>query len=66
MFEDLKTEAVAAFDRIIGLELDDVALDGSLHKAPYGGYDSGAVANDFAQQGSTTSTSNGAAPRSPA
>ena len=34
VFDTLKTEAVAAFDRIIGLQLDDVALDGSLHKAP--------------------------------
>jgi hypothetical protein len=37
VFESLKTEALAAFDRIIGLDLDHVALDGSLHKAPYGG-----------------------------
>ena len=33
---NLKAEALAAFDRIVGLDLDDVALDGSLHKAPYG------------------------------
>ena len=37
VFEQLKAEALAAFDRIVGLDLDDVALDGSLHKAPYGG-----------------------------
>jgi putative transposase len=30
-------EALAAFDRIIGLDLSEVAVDGSLHKAPYGG-----------------------------
>jgi hypothetical protein len=33
VFEQLKDEALAAFDRIIGLDLDDVALDGSVHKA---------------------------------
>ena len=41
IFEALKTEAVAAFDRVVGLDLDDVALDGSLHKAPYGGEGTG-------------------------
>jgi transposase len=37
VFDALETEALAAFDRIGGLDLDDVAVDGSLHKAPYGG-----------------------------
>jgi transposase len=37
IFERLRDEATAAFDRIIGLDLDNVAIDGSLHKAPYGG-----------------------------
>ncbi len=37
VFEQLKAEAMAAFDRIIELDLGDVGLDGSLHKAPYGG-----------------------------
>lgn len=41
IFETLKTEAIAAFDRVVGLDLDDVALDGSLHKAPYGGEGTG-------------------------
>lgn len=41
VFDKLKNEAVAAFDRIIGLDLDDVAIDGSLHKAPYGGEGTG-------------------------
>jgi transposase len=31
VFESLKAEALAAFDRIVGIDLDDVALDGSLH-----------------------------------
>jgi transposase len=41
VFERLKDEAVAAFDRIIGLDLTEVAVDGSLHKAPYGGQGTG-------------------------
>jgi transposase len=41
IFDALKREALAAFDRIVGLDLDDVALDGSLHKAPYGGEGTG-------------------------
>ncbi len=41
VFDALKAEALAAFDRIIGLDLDDVALDGSLDKAPYGGEGTG-------------------------
>jgi hypothetical protein len=34
VFEQLKAEALAVFDRIIVLDLDDVAVDGSLYKAP--------------------------------
>ena len=34
MFEQVHTEALGGFDRIIGLDLDDVAVDGSLHQAP--------------------------------
>ncbi len=41
VFEQLKSEAVAASDRIIELDLADVSLDGSLHKAPYGGEGTG-------------------------
>lgn len=41
IFEKLKDEALAAFDRIVGLDLDNVAIDGSLHKAPYGGEGTG-------------------------
>jgi hypothetical protein len=39
--EQLTDEALAAFDRIIGLDLDEVALDGSVHKAPHGGEGTG-------------------------
>jgi len=41
VFETLKVEALAAFDRIVGLDVSEVALDGSLHKAPYGGEGTG-------------------------
>jgi hypothetical protein len=51
VFEQLKDEALAAFDRIIGLDLDDVALDGSLHKAPYGGEGTGPNPTDRAKLG---------------
>jgi transposase len=51
VFEQLKNEALAAFDRIIGLDLGDVALDGSLHKAPYGGEGTGPNPCDRAKLG---------------
>ncbi len=41
VFEALKSEALAAFDRIVGLDLSEVSLDGSLHKAPCGGEGTG-------------------------
>ena len=37
VFDQLVDEALAAYDKIIGLDLPDVALDGSQHKAPDGG-----------------------------
>ncbi len=51
VFDDVAAEALAAFDRIIGLDLDDVALDGSLHKAPYGGEGTGPNPCDRAKLG---------------
>ena len=51
VFERLKTEAVSAFDRIIGLDMSEVAVDGSLHKAPYGGEGTGANPTDRAKLG---------------
>ena len=47
----MKTEAITAFDRIIGLDMSEVALDGSLHKAPYGGEGTGANPPDRAKLG---------------
>lgn len=37
VFEAVAAEAIAAWDRIMGLKLDDVCIDGSIHKAPCGG-----------------------------
>jgi transposase len=51
VFDALKDEATAAFDRIIGLDLREVALDGSLHKAPYGGEGTGPNPTDRAKLG---------------
>ena len=41
VFASLCGESIAAYDRVIGLDLSDVAIDGSLHKAPFGGTRSG-------------------------
>src|SRR4029453_1317840 len=49
--EQVKVEALAAFDRIVGLDLDAVAVDGSLHKAPYGGEGTGPNPTDRAKLG---------------
>jgi transposase len=51
VFEQLKEEALAGYDRIVGLDLDDVALDGSLHKAPYGGEGTGPNPTDRGKLG---------------
>jgi transposase len=51
IFEQLRAEALAAFDRIVGLDLGDVALDGSLHKAPCGGEGTGPNPTDRGKRG---------------
>ena len=51
MFDKLLTEALAAYDRIIGLDLSEVAVDGSLHKAPCGGEGTGPNPTDRAKTG---------------
>ena len=48
VFDELCKEALAAFDRIVGLDLEEVALDGSLHKAPCGGEGTGPNPTDRA------------------
>ena len=37
VFDALMVEALAAWDRIVGLDLSEAAVDGSTHKAPCGG-----------------------------
>ena len=51
VFDQLRDQALAAFDRIIGLDLEDVALDGSLHKAPCGGEGTGPNPTDRGKLG---------------
>jgi len=51
VFDQLAGEAEAAYDRIVGLDLSDVSIDGSLHKAPYGGEDTGPNPTDRAKLG---------------
>lgn len=41
VYDAIATEALCGYDEIIGLDLSDVALDGSLHKSPTGGEGTG-------------------------
>ena len=45
------TEALDGYDRIIGLDLSDVAVDGCLHKAPVGGEGTGPNPTDRGKLG---------------
>ena len=47
----LVEEAIAAFDKVIGLDFSDVSLDGSLHKAPAGGEGTGPNPTDRGKTG---------------
>ena len=49
--ERIVAEAVAAYDKVIGLDLSDVSLDGSLHKSPCGGEGTGKNPTDRAKLG---------------
>jgi len=51
VFDQLMAECLAAYDRIIELDLDVVAIDGSLHKAPCGGEGTGKSPVDRAKLG---------------
>lgn len=51
VFDQLTAECLAAYDRIIELDLDVVAIDGSLHKAPCGGEGTGKSPVDRAKLG---------------
>ena len=51
IFDAIAQEATSAYDRIIGLDLCDVALDGSLHKSPCGGEGTGKNPTDRGKLG---------------
>jgi transposase len=51
VFEAIVEEALAGYDRIIGLDLGDVAIDGSQHKAPCGGEGTGPNCTDKGRSG---------------
>ena len=51
VFEDLLEEALGAFDRIVGLDLTEVAVDGSAHKAPSGGPGTGGNPTEGGESG---------------
>jgi transposase len=51
VFEAIAEEALAAYDKIIGLHLDDLAVDGSQHKAPAGGEGTGPNCTDKGRSG---------------
>lgn len=51
VFDRLVEEALAAWDRIVGLDVADLAVDGSRHKAPAGGPGTGPNCADRAKRG---------------
>ncbi len=51
VFDQLCAHARHAYDRIIGLDLSEVAIDGSLHKAPCGGEGTGPNPTDRGKLG---------------
>ncbi len=51
VFDDLVDEALASYDRIVGLDLTETAVDGSQHKAPCGGAGTGRNPTDRGKLG---------------
>ena len=51
IFDAVVSEALAAYDRVVGLDLSDVSVDGSGHKAPCGGEGTGKNPCDRAELG---------------
>src|SRR5215207_4431494 len=51
VFDGLVDESLAGYDRIIGLDLSEVAVDGSQHKAPFGGEGTGPNPVDRGKRG---------------
>jgi len=51
VFDGLVDESLHGYDRIIGLDLSEVAIDGSQHKAPFGGEGTGPNPVDRGKRG---------------
>ena len=51
VFDNLVQHAIKAFDRIIGLDLSEVCVDGHQHKAPCGGEGTGPNPTDRGKKG---------------
>lgn len=51
VFDALEEEALRGYDKVIGLDLSDTAVDGSLHKSPCGGQGTGKNPTDRAKLG---------------
>lgn len=51
VFDAIAAEAISSYDRVIGLDLSDVAVDGSLHKSPCGGEGTGKNPTDRGKLG---------------
>jgi Putative transposase of IS4/5 family (DUF4096)/Transposase DDE domain len=51
VFDALVEEAISGYDRIVGLDLSDLAIDGSQHKAPFGGEATGPSPVDRGKRG---------------
>ena len=71
VFDGLVDESLAGYDRIIGLDLSEVAVDGSQHKAPFGGEGTGPNPVDRGKRAGSgrsppTATGSRSAGRSPA
>ena len=56
LMEELRELTLEAYDRMIGLELEDVAVDGCITKAPCGGQKAGKSPVDRGKQGTKRST----------
>jgi hypothetical protein len=56
VIETLREIALEAYDRVIGLEMADVAVDGCITKAPCGGEKAGKIPVDRGKQGIKRST----------
>jgi len=51
VFDAIANEAISGYEKVIGLDLSDVAVDGSLHKSPCGGEGTGKNPTDRAKLG---------------